>query len=131
MHLLCVEHAGGKRAKTAGLCDRDRKLGRDVAVKQVLPPTNADAHEAEQQRQRALREGRIAARLSHPHAISVYDVAFALVWADGTSDVQNTNEAYALASCSACTTVAVGFQVVLVLGQANVVVPENLSAAVN
>jgi putative peptide zinc metalloprotease protein len=62
---------------------------------------------------------------------TVYDVAFALVWADGASDVQNTNEAYALASCSACTTVAVGFQVVLVLGQANVVVPENLSAAVN
>jgi putative peptide zinc metalloprotease protein len=62
---------------------------------------------------------------------TVYDVAFALVWADGSSPVQNTNGAYALASCSACTTVAVGFQVVLVLGQANVVVPENLSAAVN
>ena len=30
---------------------------------------------SDQQRQRALREGRIAARLSHPHAISVYDVA--------------------------------------------------------
>src|SRR3712207_8983731 len=28
-----------------------------------------------QQRQRALREGRIAARLSHPHAVTVYDVA--------------------------------------------------------
>jgi serine/threonine protein kinase len=54
---------------------RDELLGRDVAVKQVLPPANADPHEAEQQRQRALREGRIAARLSHPHAISVYDVA--------------------------------------------------------
>jgi putative peptide zinc metalloprotease protein len=62
---------------------------------------------------------------------TAYDVAFALVWADGNSPVQNTNSAYALASCSACTTVAVGFQVVLVLGQANVVVPENLSAAVN
>jgi putative peptide zinc metalloprotease protein len=62
---------------------------------------------------------------------TVYDVAFALVWADGSNPVQNTNGAYALASCSACTTVAVGFQVVLVLGQANVVVPENLSAAVN
>jgi serine/threonine protein kinase len=54
---------------------RDELLGREVAVKQVLPPANADPHEAEQQRQRALREGRIAARLSHPHAISVYDVA--------------------------------------------------------
>src|SRR5690242_20251731 len=54
---------------------RDELLGRDIAIKQVLPPANADPHEAEQQRQRALREGRIAARLSHPHAISVYDVA--------------------------------------------------------
>jgi serine/threonine protein kinase len=54
---------------------RDELLGRDVAIKQVLPPANADPREAEQQRQRALREGRIAARLSHPHAISVYDVA--------------------------------------------------------
>src|SRR4051812_16468265 len=54
---------------------RDELLGREVAVKQVLPPAGADPQEAEQQRQRALREGRIAARLSHPHAISVYDVA--------------------------------------------------------
>jgi hypothetical protein len=54
---------------------RDELLGRDVAVKQVLSPMGADAAEADQQRQRALREGRIAARLSHPHAISVYDVA--------------------------------------------------------
>src|SRR3954469_16012599 len=54
---------------------RDELLGRDVAIKQVLPPAGSDPAESEQQRQRALREGRIAARLSHPHAISVYDVA--------------------------------------------------------
>ncbi|MFW3172597.1 serine/threonine-protein kinase [Geodermatophilus sp. CPCC 206100] len=53
----------------------DEVLGRRVAVKQVLPPSGADPTAVEQQRQRALREGRIAARLSHPHAISVYDVA--------------------------------------------------------
>jgi putative peptide zinc metalloprotease protein len=61
---------------------------------------------------------------------TLYDVAFALVYADeGT--VLNTNEAYALSSCTGCQTVAVAFQVVLVLGEANVVVPQNLSAAVN
>jgi hypothetical protein len=54
---------------------RDERLGRLVAVKQVLSPAGASAEETDQQRQRALREGRIAARLSHPHAISVYDVA--------------------------------------------------------
>ncbi len=52
----------------------DELLGRQVAVKQVLV-SESDEALAEQQRQRALREGRIAARLSHPHAISVYDVA--------------------------------------------------------
>ena len=54
---------------------RDELLGREVAIKQVLTPAGVGADEADQQRQRALREGRIAARLSHPHAISVYDVA--------------------------------------------------------
>ncbi len=53
---------------------RDERLGRQVAVKQVLV-SETDEAVADQQRQRALREGRIAARLSHPHAISVYDVA--------------------------------------------------------
>jgi tRNA A-37 threonylcarbamoyl transferase component Bud32 len=53
---------------------RDELLGRQVAVKQVLV-SESDEKLADQQRQRALREGRIAARLSHPHAISVYDVA--------------------------------------------------------
>jgi serine/threonine protein kinase len=54
---------------------QDELLGRRVAVKQVLTAPGVGAEEADQQRQRALREGRIAARLSHPHAISVYDVA--------------------------------------------------------
>ncbi|WP_233517500.1 serine/threonine-protein kinase [Geodermatophilus marinus] len=54
---------------------RDERLGRQVAVKEVLAPPAATPAEVEQLRQRALREGRIAARLSHPHAVSVYDVA--------------------------------------------------------
>jgi serine/threonine protein kinase len=54
---------------------RDELLGRQVAIKQVLTQVGVSTAESDQQRQRALREGRIAARLSHPHAISVYDVA--------------------------------------------------------
>jgi putative peptide zinc metalloprotease protein len=61
----------------------------------------------------------------------VYDVAFALVWADDGTDVQTRNEAYAFASCADCSAVAVGFQVVLIVGQTDVIVPENLSAAAN
>ncbi|HEY0804146.1 MAG TPA: serine/threonine-protein kinase [Pseudonocardiaceae bacterium] len=52
----------------------DTILERDVAVKELLIQegmTDAQVHEANQ---RALREGRIAARLHHPHAISVYEV---------------------------------------------------------
>jgi putative peptide zinc metalloprotease protein len=61
---------------------------------------------------------------------TLYDVAFALVWADGDA-VLNKNEAYAFASCTGCTTVAVGFQVVLIVGQADVIIPQNLSGALN
>jgi putative peptide zinc metalloprotease protein len=61
---------------------------------------------------------------------TVYDVAFAMVWADGDA-VLNKNEAYAFARCTDCTAVAVSFQVILIIGNANVVVPQNISAAVN
>ncbi|WP_306925498.1 hypothetical protein [Arthrobacter globiformis] len=59
-----------------------------------------------------------------------YDVAFALVWAE-EGPVDTRNEAYAFANCADCAAVAIGFQVVLIVGQADVVVPENLSAAAN
>lgn len=59
---------------TVWLAD-DERLGREVAVKEMLPPAGTDPAASAQQRERTLREGRIAARLSHPHAISVYDVA--------------------------------------------------------
>ena len=61
----------------------------------------------------------------------LYDVAFALVWVTDGQQALNTNSAYAFAHCSGCTTVAVGFQVVLIVGQSHVVVPQNLSAAAN
>jgi len=60
----------------------------------------------------------------------VYDVAFAMVWADDKT-VLNKNEAYAFASCSDCRATAISFQVILIVGHANVVVPQNISAAVN
>lgn len=52
----------------------DEVLHRTVAVKQLLLQPGLDPGEAEEARQRAMREGRIAARLQHQHAISVYDV---------------------------------------------------------
>ncbi len=60
----------------------------------------------------------------------VYDVAFALV-TTSKDVVLNRNEAYAFASCRDCAAVAISFQVVLVVGHAQVIAPQNLSAAVN
>nr|WP_208406965.1 serine/threonine-protein kinase [Amycolatopsis granulosa] len=52
----------------------DELLGRAVAIKQLLLQPGLDPHEAEDAKQRTMREGRIAARLHHPNAISVFDV---------------------------------------------------------
>ena len=62
---------------------------------------------------------------------ATYDIAFALVWAEGDEPVQTSNEAYALASCTGCAAVAVSFQVVLVIGEAATVAPENIAVSVN
>ncbi|GDY29269.1 serine/threonine-protein kinase [Gandjariella thermophila] len=53
----------------------DDRLHRTVAVKQLLLEPGLPAGEAEEAKLRAMREGRIAARLHHPNAIAVYDVA--------------------------------------------------------
>jgi putative peptide zinc metalloprotease protein len=61
----------------------------------------------------------------------VYDVAYALVTVTGGADVTNTNSAYALAHCKACTTVAVSFQLVLIVGRSRVIAPINAAGALN
>ncbi|WP_040835818.1 serine/threonine-protein kinase [Nocardia brevicatena] len=53
----------------------DTRLQRTVAVKQVLLGPHLSPAAAKEARMRALREGRIAARLHHPNAITVFDVA--------------------------------------------------------
>ncbi|HUR52312.1 MAG TPA: hypothetical protein VMZ11_09325 [Mycobacteriales bacterium] len=62
---------------------------------------------------------------------SVYDVAYAVVTVTDGSPVTNANQAFAYASCSFCKTVAVSFQIVLVVGQADVIVPVNTAVAGN
>ncbi|KAA9152560.1 serine/threonine protein kinase [Amycolatopsis acidicola] len=52
----------------------DEVLARTVAIKQLLLQPGLENHEAEDAKQRTMREGRIAARLHHPNAISVFDV---------------------------------------------------------
>ena len=53
----------------------DTLLDRQVAIKQVLSVAGMTEDSAAEMRQRAMREGRIAARLSHRNAIAMHDVA--------------------------------------------------------
>jgi putative peptide zinc metalloprotease protein len=60
-----------------------------------------------------------------------YDVVYSLVTVANGDTIDETNSAYALASCKACTTVAVSFQLVLVVGQSKVITPTNVAEALN
>ncbi|EHR52211.1 serine/threonine protein kinase [Saccharomonospora marina XMU15] len=52
----------------------DEQLGRAVAIKQMSLHPGSEEALTEQAVQRATREARVAARLRHPHAVTVYDV---------------------------------------------------------
>ncbi len=60
-----------------------------------------------------------------------YDVVYSLVTVRSGDTVDETNSAYALASCNACTTVAVSLQLVLVVGQSDTITPINVAEALN
>ena len=62
---------------------------------------------------------------------TTYDIAYAVVTVKDGSPVTQRNGAYALANCKACTTIAVSFQVVLVVGQSNLIAPVNVAQALN
>jgi putative peptide zinc metalloprotease protein len=60
-----------------------------------------------------------------------YDIAYSLVTVTAGAPVDETNSAFAYADCTACTTVAVSFQVVLVVGESNQITPINAAGALN
>ncbi len=69
--LLEVVGSGGMGAVWRA---RDERLHRTVAVKQLPVVLGLSPAETDLANQRAMREARITARLSHPYAVSVYDV---------------------------------------------------------
>jgi len=69
-----IERRIGSGAMGAVWQAHDEVLARTVAIKQLLLQPGLDQHDAEDAKQRTMREGRIAARLHHPNAISVFDV---------------------------------------------------------
>jgi serine/threonine protein kinase len=68
--LLAVIGQGGMSAVWRA---RDELLNRDVAVKQIIWPSQMDPDERETARLRAVREAQMAARLRHPNVVGVYD----------------------------------------------------------
>jgi putative peptide zinc metalloprotease protein len=60
-----------------------------------------------------------------------YDVVYSLVTVTDGAKVDEENSAYALASCKACTTIAVSFQLVLIVGQTDTIMPINVAEALN
>src|SRR3954462_3914122 len=52
----------------------DEILGRDVGVKEVVPPPDLTPEQRQVVRERTLREARAAARIAHPSAVTVYDI---------------------------------------------------------
>jgi hypothetical protein len=53
---------------------RDELLDRDVAVKEIIWPSHFSDTEREDARRSAVTEARMAARLSHPNVVGIYDI---------------------------------------------------------
>ncbi|WP_409492359.1 serine/threonine-protein kinase [Amycolatopsis sp. cmx-11-12] len=68
-----IEPVGGGSMGTVWRA-RDDNLERTVAIKELLLPHGQGEQKADEAKNRALREARIAARLVHPHAITVFGV---------------------------------------------------------
>lgn len=60
-----------------------------------------------------------------------YNVVYSLVTVSHGAPVTSRNQAIAIAHCKGCMSVAVSFQVVLVVGQSNVIAPVNNAFALN
>jgi putative peptide zinc metalloprotease protein len=75
-------------------------------------------------------EDNSAVAINTKDGASVFKLAFAVDKAVGEV-VDNQNAAVAYSSCTGCRTIAIAIQVVLVMGDPNVVTPENLAIAIN
>ena len=72
-----------------------------------------------------------ALAVNHADGSVVYDIAYSVVKIENGAAVTNANSAFAFANCNACTTVAVSFQLVLVIGQSNRIAPINAAGSLN
>lgn len=70
-----------------------------------------------------------ALAINYTDGSSLIAMALSLVFANGDT-IDNTNEAFAMASCTRCVAAAIAFQLVVVLEEADVIVPQNTAVAV-
>ncbi|WP_073488116.1 serine/threonine-protein kinase [Streptoalloteichus hindustanus] len=69
-----LDHVIGRGAMGTVWSAHDEILRRRVAVKEVLLPPGIPDHEADELRERTLREARAIAVLSHPNVVTLHDV---------------------------------------------------------
>ncbi|GGJ93096.1 hypothetical protein GCM10010123_23690 [Pilimelia anulata] len=53
---------------------RDELLHRDVAIKELIPPSGLTEDERQEMRERTLREARAIARFNHPNVVRIFDI---------------------------------------------------------
>src|ERR1700730_6494391 len=70
-----LQHPIGRGAMGVVWRDRDQRLDRDVAVKEVVISAMIGEDERRNAYQRTLREARPAARLSHRGVVAAFDAA--------------------------------------------------------
>lgn len=95
----------------------DQALVTDAGYRFPKPPPPADGDNQ-------------ALAINYDDGAAIVDLAFSILLAT-ESAIDNSNQAWALASCDACTTIAAAFQVLLIIGRPDVVIPENVAVAVN
>ena len=121
--------SGDRRARSRGR-RRDRPVARDVERRRparATTPGSSRSTSRSRPRRATTRPSRSTPPTTRRRTRSPSP------WCGPTASepADNTNEAYAAASCDNCAAVAVAFQVVLVVGDADVAVPQNLAVAVN
>jgi putative peptide zinc metalloprotease protein len=117
---------------------QDLPMVRAVATRSIAPITQP-ASVAQAEAEAPVGDGsgmvvegdsNLAVALNTTDGASVFRLAFAVRSVAGGA-VDQTNTAIALASCTACTTVALAFQVLLVFDDVTSITPENRATAVN
>ena len=69
-----IDREIGRGAMGMVYLGRDEKIGRTVAIKTMMLPSEIEEHERDEIRTRFFREAEAAGRLDHPNIVTVYDV---------------------------------------------------------